>query len=182
MSRSLLAKRLGELEEAGIVERHDEDSVHSEYVLTRAGEALQPIVQQLGRWGKQWTGAEISEDDVDAGLLMWDLQRRIDRDALPSHRVVVAFRFPDAPPEHQNFWLLLEKRSVDLCLKDPGYEEDLYLSSDVKTFTQVWLGDLGFDRALREKSISLSGPPQLRRQFPRWLELGTFAHVPRERR
>jgi DNA-binding HxlR family transcriptional regulator len=181
MSRTLLAKRLGELEEAGLVERSNRNGDYPEYVLTRAGEELRPIVQQLGRWGKQWTGAEISDDDVDAGLLMWDVQRRIDRDELPSRRVVVAFQFPDAPPEHRNFWLLLEKDTVDLCLKDPGFEEDLYVCSDVKSFTKIWLGDIGFDRALRDESISLSGPRELRRQFPRWFELGMFAHVARER-
>lgn len=180
MSRSLLVRRLEQLEQAGLLERRlvgtDE---HPEYHLTQAGEALRPIMIQLGGWGKQWVQREVSQQDLDAGVLMWDVQRRIKREHLPSQRIVISFQFKDAPEEHQEFWLLLSQATVDLCLKDPGYEVDLYVCSDVRTFTEVWLGDKPLAQALREDSVWLSGPSELREQFSSWLGLSLFADFKR---
>jgi hypothetical protein len=181
MSRSLLAKRLSELEAEGLVDRLVNDD-RPEYHLTRAGEALRPIVIELGGWGKRWVGTGVSEGDLDAGLLMWDVQRRIERAQLPEERTVVCFRFTDAPAKHQDFWLVLEQDEVDLCLNDPGYDEDLYVTSNVETFTRIWLGDADLNRAVSEGAVELSGPSRLRRAFPRWLGLSMFASIPRERR
>lgn len=181
MSRTLLVKRLTELEEDGLIERRQSAGGHSEYHLTPAGEALRPIVIELGNWGKRWVGNGVSQSDLDAGLLMWDIQRRIERERLPGRRVVVHFRFTDAPQKYRNFWLVLEKDKVDLCLKDPGFEPDLYVTSDLATFTRIWLGDIALNRALRDGNLSVSGARQLRRQFPHWLGLNLFAGVARER-
>lgn len=181
MSRSLLVKRLSELEEKNLVERRIVgDNEHPEYHLTPAGEELRPIIKELGVWGKQRVQKEVSEDDLDARLLMWDVQRRIEQDELPSGEVVVYFRFTDAPEEHQDFWLLLDEGTVELCLEDPGHEHDLSVRSDVKTFTKVWQGDIGLRRAFREDTISVSGPPKLRKQFPDWLGLSMFAQFGRK--
>lgn len=180
MSRSLLACRLGELEAAGLVERRlVGPEAHPEYHLTSAGEELRPIIMQLGFWGKKWIQRTVSRERLDAGLLMWDLQRRVLTDRLPLERVVVHFHLTDAPEQHRHFWLLLDHGQVDLCLTDPGYEEDLEVSTDVQTLTDVWLGDSSFGRALRDGSLSLFGRQALRRAFPSWLGLSVFAPTPR---
>ncbi|MGJ3251689.1 MAG: winged helix-turn-helix transcriptional regulator [Elainellaceae cyanobacterium] len=180
MSRSLLVRRLEQLEQSGLIERRlVGNDAHPEYHLTQAGEAIRPIMIQLGDWGKQWVQHEISQHDLDAGLLMWDIQRRIERSQLPPHRVVVLFQFKDAPEEHQQFWLLLTPDVVDLCLKDPGYDVDLYVCSDIRTFTEVWLGDQDLAQALKDDSIWLLGPTELQKQFPSWLSLNVFANVKR---
>ncbi|MFW6079881.1 MAG: transcriptional regulator, partial [Gemmatimonadota bacterium] len=88
-------------------------------------------------------------------------------------------RFPDAPEEHRDFWLVLERSAIDLCLKDPGYGWDLRVRSDVQTLTEVWLGDDTLGRVLKEGSIRLQGPEELRRAFPGWLGLSLFAGVER---
>lgn len=180
MSRTLLTKRLSELEEEGLVERRTAAGGYPEYHLTAAGEALRPIVVELGGWGKRWVGTGVAPQDLDAGVLMWDVQRRIERERLPDRRVVVYFRFTDAPPKHRDFWLVLENVAVDLCLKDPGYDPELYVTTDVETFTKIWLGDIALDRALRADTLTVSGPSRLRRQFPNWLGLSLFAGVRRE--
>jgi len=178
MSRSLLVKRLEQLEQACLIKRClVGPDKHPEYYLTDAGEALRPILVQLGFWGKQWVQQEVSRQDLDAGLLMWDVQRRIEREQLPRKRVVVSFQFSDAPEEHQQFWLILSREVIDLCLKDPGYDVDLYVCSDVRTFTEVWLGYKELAQALKEESVWLTGPSELREQFPSWLSLNLFAEV-----
>lgn len=180
MSRSLLVKRLEELEEEGLMKRRRVDDGHPEYHLTPAGEALRPIILEMGVWGKEWIQEEVSSDDLDAGLLMWDVQRQINLDRLPEERVVVHFRFPDAQEEHRDFWLLLEGGTADLCVKEPGPEDDLYVRSDVGTLTKVWLGDRGLRKALRDGTIRMRGRPDLREQFPEWLGLSMFAKFGRE--
>ena len=176
MSRSLLVHRLHQLEAAGLVERRrvGKDG-HPEYHLTEGGEELRPIIFQLGFWGKRWVQREVSREELDAGLLMWDVQRRILRDRLPRNRVVVLFRFTDAPRGQQDYWLLLDHGEVDLCLKDPGCEENLCVRTDVRTLTEVWLGDRSLTRVLDEQALTLRGPLELRRAFPDWLGLSVFA-------
>jgi hypothetical protein len=29
----------------------------------------------LGHWGARWIGSRLREDELDAGLLMWDMRR-----------------------------------------------------------------------------------------------------------
>jgi DNA-binding HxlR family transcriptional regulator len=181
MSRALLVKRLRELEAEGLVERSEGSGGHLGYHLSAAGEALRPIVMSLGEWGKRWVGTGIAPQDLDASLVIWDVQRRIARDALPDHKVVIKFRFVDAPRRHQQFWLVLEPEDVDLCLKDPGYEVDLIATSDVATFTKIWLGDLGFRQAVQDGHFRLTGPRELCASFPDWLRLSPFATIRRAR-
>lgn len=176
MSRALLVRRLSELELAGVIERRLADGHdHAEYHLTQAGEELRPIIFQLGFWGKRWVHHEVSRDRLDAGLLMWDMQRCIQRDRLPLHRVVVHFEFADAPRGNQHYWLVLMPGEVDLCLKDPGGDSDLVVCASTRSLTEVWLGDLPFAHALRTDAVRLHGRRELQRLLPEWLGLSVFA-------
>jgi DNA-binding HxlR family transcriptional regulator len=178
MSRSLLARRLAELERAGLLERAPVNG-HREYRLTPGGEELRPVIEQLAVWGKKWVKTELSREHLDAGLLMWDVHRRIARDRLPPHRLVIHFCFTDAHAADRQWWLLVERGSVDLCLEDPGGDQDLEVITDVRTMVGVWLGDDDLRRALRDGRIRLLGKSDMRRAFPRWLELGAVAGVKR---
>ncbi len=179
MSRSLLSKRLRELTRAGIVERVDSGNGYDEYVLTTAGEELRPIVLQLGVWGKQWTRAEFEAADLDVGLLMWDMRRRVDQRRLPGHRVVVQFQYRDAPTQYRRWWLVLTRDDIDLCMEDPGLQPDLTVQTDVGTMTSIWMGDLSFGTALQCRDLKIEGPAELRSRFPTWLQLSAFAEIDR---
>lgn len=93
MSRSLLARRMRELEAQGLIKHHQENGEHAAYRLTSAGEELGPVIMQLGAWGKRWIRSYLSRDDLDAGLLMWDVQRHVSPDSLPEKRIVTNFNF-----------------------------------------------------------------------------------------
>jgi DNA-binding HxlR family transcriptional regulator len=179
MSRSLLSKRLQELEQAAVIERADSGCGYDLYCLTPAGEDLRPIVMQLGNWGKQWTRSEMTSRDLDVGLLMWDMRRRIDYPQLPPERVVVHFEYPDAPLHRRRWWLVLERDEADLCLVDPGLEPDLYVRTSVGTMTGIWMGDLSYGTALQTHALRIEGPTALRARLPSWLRLSTFAEVER---
>jgi DNA-binding HxlR family transcriptional regulator len=183
MSPTLLVQRLEQLEDAGIVRSVPRPHGRGrEYELTAAGEELRPLIDRLGEWGQRWARAQIGRDDLDAGLLMWDIHRRVDVDALPPERVVVRLDFRGAPATMRcprTWWLLLARSEVDLCLKDPGFPVDVVVTADLRTLTRVWMGDVPMAAAVRAGSIRLEGPPSLVRAFPTWLRLSSFARVER---
>jgi DNA-binding HxlR family transcriptional regulator len=181
MSRSLLAKRMRELEQAGIVERRrGPDGRGPEYHLTPAGQELRPIIMGLGTWGKRWARSELSREDLDPRLLMWDMQRSIETDALPDHRVVVRFRFTDVRGNLPRVtWLILEREDVDVCYRDPGFAVDLVVVGRLRTLVEVWLGDVSFGASVRAGALEVEGPRRLARAFPEWLRRSTFATVER---
>jgi len=179
MSRSLLSKRLQELERAGVVERIDTGGSHEGYRLTPAGEELGPIVVQLGNWGKQWIRGETTFRELDPGLLMWDMRRRIDLQQMPKEKVVVHFQYHDAPIKRRRWWLVINDSEVDLCLVDPGIEPDLHVTTTVDIMTGIWMGDVSYGAALQTRDLQIDGPAELRTRLPSWLRLSVFAEVER---
>lgn len=179
MSPTLLSNRLKNLEEAGVVYRGKSASGGLEYRLTEAGEALWPVVESLGAWGKQWIQTEVKHEDLDAGVLMWDIHRRLNIDRLPQRRTLLRFEFVDTPIEQRSFWLVIDQGRVELCFKAPEQHEDLCIRTPLITLTRVWLGDQALDSAIRSNEIELSGDPTLAQEFHCWLALSEFAHLAR---
>lgn len=175
ITASVLSRRLDELAIAGIIERHH-DETETRYVLTSAGEELRPVVEQLGVWGRRWLPAEYREQDLDPRLLVWDIHRNLQLDRVPGRRVV-ELHFPDAPPDYRSYWLLVSPDGAEVCLTDPGGVVDLHLSTDVRTLTNVWMGNTSWASQLRAGTIRLTGNREMCRAFPRWLKLNVFAPV-----
>ncbi|MEW5918216.1 MAG: helix-turn-helix domain-containing protein [Gemmatimonadota bacterium] len=186
MSRTLLAQRLRQLEDAGIVRSAAKTSGRGqEYFLTPAGEEFRTLIEGLGAWGQRWARSQMHAGDLDPGLLMWDIHRRVNVERLPSRRVVVLFDFRGVPKHWQTarcFWLILERSQVDLCLKDPGYAVDLEVDADLAALTKVWMGDLRLSDVIRGGLVRLTGATALVRAFPDWLALSEFASVQRPSR
>jgi DNA-binding HxlR family transcriptional regulator len=177
MSPTLLSKRLSQLKRAGIVDRHDDGS-DVRYVLTPAGRELQPVVEALGVWGIRWIG-EIGDEDLDPKLLLWDMHRNIDHDAVPDGRTVVQFRFPEVPAHSRDWWLVITPDDADVCDADPGYPVAVTVTASLRRMVEVWRGDLGWPDALRSGAVTLQGPEDLRRAVPQWFTLSVFAAVSR---
>lgn len=177
ISRTLLSQRLKSLYDCNLVTKEDRDGSPC-YSLTEAGEALRELVLQLGAWGKAYAQRRIPNEQLDPKLLMWDVQRRLNREELPTERTVVLFKFSDAAAGESRFWLHVEQNDVDLCFTPSGFDVDLTVDTNVRTMTEVWMGYQKLDTALDEGVIRLSGPARLVRSFPRWLMLSTFAQAP----
>ena len=176
ISRALLVKRLRELAAHGVISNAD-----GEYRLTEAGQELGEVVVHLGTWGARWT-APVRRDRLDAKLLMWDMRRRIALERLPETRVVVRFDFRGVPAGHKapkTYWLVMERREVDVCVLEPGFEVDVYVDADLAALSRVWLGEIPIRQAIRDGAIDLNGERQAVRDFPSWLLLSTLAAVPR---
>jgi DNA-binding HxlR family transcriptional regulator len=112
MPRSVLAQRLKQLEDSGILER-EEASGGVQYELTDAGRALESIVLGLGLWSRRWAHRTLRDEELDASLLLWDMRRRIDPSSTPSGRVLVRFDFADGPRGERRYWLKITGQNID---------------------------------------------------------------------
>jgi len=174
ISPSLLSKRLAELERAGVIEKV---AVTGGYSLAPAGWELKTIVEALGIWGNRWVRGQLNEDDFDPDVLMWDIRRRINLGNMPPTQTCICIEFRDVPTDKSRYWLVGSRQEVDLCITDPGFDVDLYVTTDVRTLTLVWNGDYSLSARLADGSVELHGGREVQRAFPSWLQLGMFAGV-----
>jgi len=181
ISRTLLAQRLRQLEDAGVIESSPLPVGRGrEYRLTKAGEEFRAIVEALGAWGQRHAAMQFAPENLDPALLMWAMHRRIDVSRLPAPRIVARFEFRGVPARcraMRTCWLVLERSGVDVCLKDPGFDVDLIVRAEIGAMAHAWTGHVAFADCVRRGEISLEGPRALVQAFPRWLLLSHFAQV-----
>jgi DNA-binding HxlR family transcriptional regulator len=165
MSTALLAKRLRELETAGVVEH-----ANGQYTLSPSGQDLAPIIQGVGRWALRWVETECSLANLDARLLMWNLRRNLRPDPMPGRRVVIEFRFAGLPETEARYWLIVAPGTpVDLCSIDPGHDIDLLVTAELRAMTSAWMGMTDFATELRARKIDLAGDQALSATFEKWI-------------
>ena len=183
ISPSLLATRLKQLVKANIIKKLPGKT--GEYQLTQAGSELRPIVEMFGAWGHRWAKTDLKENDLDPGLLMWDMRRSVDPDIFPKSRIVVQFEYPDAPPGGKDWWLISENGEVDLCREDPGMDVNLVIRCSLKAMTSVWTCQTTFDDQVNSRNIKVLGDSKLKSHLQNWLcssllsKLGTYEKFPK---
>jgi len=188
MSRTLLAQRLRQLADAGIVAAVGKDQGRgSEYSLTPAGEALRPVIDALSQWGQTHGQAHLTPNDYDPALFVWGLRRQIDPTRLPERRFIIRFNFRNVPRSRRTFhtwWLVLDRSQVEICGKDPGFAIDAEVSADIGVLIRVWLGYDGLAAAIRSGSVQIEGNPASRGMVASLLDLQPrpspkrFAYLP----
>jgi DNA-binding HxlR family transcriptional regulator len=182
MSPALLSKRLKDLEAAGIIARRPikSESDLYEYILTAAGRELGSVIEAIGIWGHRWIETRSNLENLDPNLLMWDIRRNIDPAPMPARRTTIQIIFSDLAPAQRNWWLVVTPDDgVDLCSVDPGFDVDLYLSADLRTMTEVWMGYISIDAAKNADRLIVTGDRQLEVDLSSWFGLSTFAKVER---
>jgi DNA-binding HxlR family transcriptional regulator len=162
ISRTVLAQRLKQLAEAGVVciEPKPKGKGHL-YRLTPAGEDFRPLVELMSVWGQRWGQGLIGPDDLDAKMLVWGMRRQIDPAEIPAQGFVIRFDFRGIPKSNRSpryWWLVLRAEDIEVCLKAPARGVDVVVAADLAAFTKVWLGYAGLADALESGKISLQGP------------------------
>jgi DNA-binding HxlR family transcriptional regulator len=179
MSSTLLAHRLRALERAQVIERVMAPAGRgSRYYLTSAGQELAEVVLQMGTWGARWL--DLDALDYDAAVVLWAWAKFTEVDRLPPHRVVVRFDISDDVNKH--YWMLFQRPEPEVCIKHPGLDEDLVVTTDSVTLTDVHRGRLEFAQAARSGRLTVAGPLDLARAFPTWGGLSYYAGVKPARR
>ena len=182
MSSALLARRLKELQFAGIVERRPVAGGVFEYHLTPAGRELFPVVETLGIWAQRWLRHDLVDTaNLDPDLLMWDIRRNVLGKSPPREsRYVTEFRLSGVPISRRRYWLVFERGAVDLCYRNPGFEIDLFVEASLRALTEIWLGHISLEQAIRDGQLRLDGLRKDLTAFRSWFVLSPFAAAGRE--
>ena len=179
ISATLLSRRLQALEHAGLIriEPATEGRGH-QYLPLPACMELEPISNTIAVWGQRWA-RDMSREDLDPEFLLYSMHRRLDSDRMPAGRTVIAFRFTGAPSHCNHFWLIHTDGITEMCLKDPGYPEDVYVKTNLKRFIEAWRGIRDMSEEIRSGKIRIAGPKALVRAFPSWLLKSAYADTAR---
>ena len=63
--------------------------------------------------------------------------------------------------------------SDSVCATDPGFDVDLWITTDLRTMTAIWLGLIPVGDA--GSRLRIDGDPALARTITKWMGLSTFA-------
>lgn len=177
MSPSLLTKRLKELEQAGLLTKTKISGQKGyEYHLTQSGRELGPLVMELAKWGMKWAIENIEEDELDVELLMWDAHRNLNLSEFSLDRAVIKIHFTDIE-QLSDWWILIDGKHVDLCTENPGREPDLYITTDSRSLTQVWLGEASWAHNIGLEKITLFGNKPLGDSISHWFGSSSLAYL-----
>jgi DNA-binding HxlR family transcriptional regulator len=170
ISRTLLSKRLRQLERTGLIERET-----GRYLLTPSGRDLAPLVFGLGDWAQRWILTDPEPEELDPTLLIWWGHTRLRTEFLPDSRTVLEFRFLD----HENrYWLVVEPSAgTSICQFDPGFGVEAVITTDLLTLHRVWNGREEFRDALRGERIRLNGAGPILKRLPKVLSIATLGEM-----
>jgi putative sterol carrier protein len=54
---------------------------------------------------------------------------------------------------------------TDLCLKAPGYEVELTISSDLRMLIVVWMGEISITKGMWDKRVTVTGSSFLKKNM-----------------
>jgi DNA-binding HxlR family transcriptional regulator len=178
MSPALLSKRLKDLEEAGIVQRVPSQAEPGvlEYQLTRSGKDMKPIIEALGIWGQRWIKSSEQLRNLDVSFFMWSLRQLLNPSALPPRRCTIQFLYPEQRPNLRKWWVIAAPDAeVDVCVIDPGFDVDLYVTADLRTMVAIWVGLTTVQEAIATKKMTTIGDNKMAAGMQRWLGLSPFS-------
>lgn len=178
ISPTLLSSRLDKLAGLGLIlKKKISGQKGYEYFTTKSCRELLPIFMQMGEWGMRWTYSRLSDHEYDMELLVLYLERSIIVDQLPSGRTTVKFKFIDLN-ENAHWWIVIDDEKKELCVKDPGHDVDVYITTDVKTMVDVWMGSESYRGAEQKGKMSIVGESFFTRKVNAWLKDSEFKGLP----
>lgn len=172
--RSVLSQRLEMLERSGVIDRTPNPRGRgSLYTLTAMGTELGAVCDALGTWGARWL--ETAPEHLAPYVVLWALCTALSHRELPEQRIVVRFDIFDSEEKH--FWLVVQRPKPELCIKFPGYAEDLIVSTTSEWLSKWHTGQLRLGQAIHARVITVTGSRALIHTLAGWGGLSRFAHV-----
>ncbi|WP_417462210.1 winged helix-turn-helix transcriptional regulator [Kordiimonas sp.] len=171
VSPALLTRRLKAMEENGLLYK-----IGSEYFPSDASTELHPILMSLGEWGLKWAKSHLTDEDYDVEFLMHYLRLSIVPERLPAVETVLKFKFLDID-DNPNWWLLVKSEEIDICIKDPGKNVDMFFTTTVRLMSEVWMGQRTYREVISSEDLMVVGNAQLMRTIPLWLTNSPFSKM-----
>lgn len=178
LPKAVLERRLAMLEFEGVITtRPAERGRGRTYHLTGMGQELVDVCFALGNWGARWL--EVGPEHLDARVVLWSMARLVDRSKLPEPRIVVRFDITDGQPE-TSIWLVMEREAVEVCTRDPGFDERMIVTSSAAALAAWHMGRISMSEARARGLIDVFGPPKLARALGSW-GISPFAGIQPQR-
>jgi DNA-binding HxlR family transcriptional regulator len=176
MSPTLLSKRLKDMASQGLLTRTVGLDKHTDYRTTPMADELEPLVHALGTWAHRHVDPNLQLKCLDDHLLMWNIRRKIQVTERFRRKAVIQFILKVGGQSHRNYWLMVRPNGdTDLCMIDPKFDVDLYVSADLKALTSAWMGHSSFADEIAQETIVITGDEDLSRSLPQWLKRSSFA-------
>lgn len=158
ISPSVLSQRLRELEAAGVARRTTLDEVNvTVYELTGRGQALEPVLIELGRWGSQ--EPITSANDLSLSALMFALKSVFDpaaaRDAVYTIRV-----------DGETCTVTIAGDRIDVA-RGAGSDADVTFDTDAATLRALAFGREPVADAEAAGRLTVAGNRRLAARFAR---------------
>lgn len=162
-STNILAERLRELEQRGVLRRRRlaPPAGSMVYELTEWGMELEPIVTELGAWGARAPFAPDSEE-IGADSVVLALRSLFDTEAAGELDLSYELRLGE-----DRFLVTVSGGEVALCRANGG-EPDGSISTDPETLAALLSGQLALAEALAAGAVAIEGN---RRSVGRFLHL-----------
>jgi DNA-binding HxlR family transcriptional regulator len=174
ISPTVLTERLRMLERVGVLDRRISRDGHVVYLPTAMGLGLREVVQVMSAWGERWL--EPVSDQVEAGLVLWELSHLLEAGDLPTEPMVVRFDI-DRSRHH---WLVLDRPDVELRGGPPAAPVDVVVATTGEWLTRWFVGRVRLAEAEGAGLIALTGPPEAHRMLGRWGGLGSWLQPRRD--
>lgn len=165
LTTNLLAKRLADLQAAGVVERvpappgDPEPGRKGFYQLGEAGRALEPALMELARWGARFMPASPSAHDrVELGWALLSSKRRYTR-AASRARLVVEIGALLPAGEQQRYQLRLEPGYLEVREGAP-WPADVVVDGAREAFFDLLFRGVAARELLRSGALALVGAPE----------------------
>ena len=173
--RALLSERLRQLEAHGIVSsRPNPHGRGCVYAPTQACEDLRPVCDALGLWGATWV--EIAPEHLDPYAALWGMCRGMSHLTLPAQPVTIRFELRSTPRSPRRYWLLVRAPEPEVCVKPPGFDEDLVVTTDPDWLVRWVLGQTSLGHGMKARRVDVDGPQDLVRTLGIWGEQGAHAN------
>ena len=145
-----------------------------EYQLTPAGNALKPVLSELGKWGMQWVFEGMSDAQLNISTIVRDFAVAFDISQLPSGDSTMQFTITDEQASAKKY-VLVRDGKTQVCEDNIGLDVDVYLTAALKTFYEIWFGGIGVAEACDKGLLKVVGAPIYTRNLSRWLRTSQFA-------
>ncbi len=153
---NLLAARLRELEAADIIERRvlPPPAGSAVYQLTVTGEALQPVLIAIGRWGGRFLGALRADDTLVPSAYFVAMRASFKPDLAAALKETYEFRV-----DGRVFEVRVDNGS---CTTSEGRTSnpDVVLTMDVQALNALLLEGLSPSEAIASERVTVHGDPQ----------------------
>jgi hypothetical protein len=74
----------------------------------------------------------------------------------------------------------VDSGEIQLCDDDHTLEADVQFTTDVRTLSEVWMGDISLRDARANQRLRIEAKPPFLRTLSSWMGLSPYADLPRK--